>query len=754
MLPLLRLALIPGLILWLLNTTIAVAAILDEPGTASLYQRGDFEYAVLEWDQSVNDLASPADRLQSLMGKAEALRALGMYPQAATTLSDAMELASRMQDNAALAGVLNGLGSIALATNRQAEAKKHLDAALELAKKTARHDLLASILNNFGNLKSAQEQYQEALVTYELAAEHARQAGQPLLHAQALSNAARAAASANDFKRAHMHAKEAQGLASALKNSQDKAFLLLSLGQFYSRQSPPDSLPLAHQALSEALAVADAIGDARSRSRALGYLAQLYARQGRDEEALELGRRAIAALQQINAPEIAYRWYWQQGRLKKKQGKFDAAISDYRMAVYHLQSIRADMPVVSASGKSSFREVLGPLYFELADLLLQRAAAATDQELKQSLLKEARNTIELSKAAELQDYFQDRCVAAQQQSKAGKTTVIGAGVAVIYPILLPDRLELLVDFSDGIVQFTSPVSSSRAVETIRHFRAKLEKRTTREYLPYGQELYDWLIRPLEKEFAARDVKTLIFVPDGALRTIPMAALHDGKEFLVARYAIATTPSLALTDTQSESAAKSPRALLNGLTQAVQGFSDLPNVAAELQTIGQLYSNKTLKDQDYVVDNIEQELDQTPYSVVHIASHGQFQSDVRESFLLAYDGKLTMDNLEKLISPSRYRDQPISLLTLSACQTAAGDDRAALGLAGVAVKAGARSALASLWFINDQSASMLVSEFYRQLHEPGMTKANALQNAQLKLQTDKRFSHPSYWSPFLLIGNWL
>jgi CHAT domain-containing protein len=187
---------------------------------------------------------------------------------------------------------------------------------------------------------------------------------------------------------------------------------------------------------------------------------------------------------------------------------------------------------------------------------------------------------------------------------------------------------------------------------------------------------------------------------------------------------------------------------------VQGFSELPNVAAELQAVGQLYRGKVLKDQEYVVDKVEAELGLAPYSVVHIASHGQFESDVRQTFLLAYDGKLTMDGLEKLISPSRYRDQPISLLTLSACQTAAGDDRAALGLAGVAVKAGASSALASLWFINDQSASMLVAEFYTQLRQPGMSKADALRNAQLRMLADKRFSHPSYWSPFLLIGNWL
>lgn len=753
MLPLSRLATTPGLILALLASTTTVAAMRDEPDATGLYQRGNFELAARQWDRTAGSERGPAARLPALMGKGEALRALGRHPEAEAVLDEALGLAAGLKDSAAQAAILNGLGNIALATSRQPVAEKHLTAALELAQKAERPDLLAAIHNNLGNLKSAREQHQDALAAYRLAAGFGQQSGQNLLQAQALGNAARVAAVTGDGKGASALAQDARRLAASLEDSHGKAFLLLSLGQFHARQSGVDSPRLAHQTLNEALRVADAIGDARARSYALGYLAHLYEHQGRDADAQELDRRAIAALQQVNAPEIAYRWYWQLGRLKNRQRDFDGAIADYRLAVHHLQSIRADLPVMGASGQSSFREVLGPLYFELADLLLQRAAATTDKGAKQGLLREARNTIELSKAAELQDYFQDSCVAAQQ-SRLEQAAGIGAGVAVIYPILLPDRLELLVDFADGMRQVTAPIPSAQVIETVRNFRAKLEKRTTREYLPLAQQLYGWLMHPLEGELAAHGAKTLVFVPDGALRTIPMTALHDGKQFLVARYAVATTPSLALTDTKAIPAAKSPRALLNGLTQAVQGFSDLPNVEAELQAVGLLYRGKTLKDQEYVVNNIETELDKTPYNVVHIASHGQFQSDVRQTFLLAYDGKLTMDNLEKLISPSRYRDQPISLLTLSACQTAAGDDRAALGLAGVAVKAGARSALASLWFINDQSASMLVSEFYAQMQQPGMSKAGALQNAQLKMLADKRFSHPSYWSPFLLIGNWL
>jgi len=129
--------------------------------------------------------------------------------------------------------------------------------------------------------------------------------------------------------------------------------------------------------------------------------------------------------------------------------------------------------------------------------------------------------------------------------------------------------------------------------------------------------------------------------------------------------------------------------------------------------------------------------------------------VRNTFVLTHDTKLTLNILESLIRPSQYRGQPVELLVLSACQTAAGDDRAALGLAGVAVKAGARSALASLWFVNDQSTSALVAEVHRQLQSsPTISKAHALQAAQIKLLNDRRYHHPCYWSPFLIIGNWL
>jgi CHAT domain-containing protein len=141
-------------------------------------------------------------------------------------------------------------------------------------------------------------------------------------------------------------------------------------------------------------------------------------------------------------------------------------------------------------------------------------------------------------------------------------------------------------------------------------------------------------------------------------------------------------------------------------------------------------------------------------MVHIASHGHFAAEVEQSFLLTAQGKLTLERLGQIIGRLRFRDQPLELLTLSACETARGDDRAALGLAGVAIKAGARSALATLWLVADDAAAILMTEFYRHLQVPGMSRARALQQAQILLLKHAQYADPFFWAPFLLINNWL
>jgi CHAT domain-containing protein len=378
---------------------------------------------------------------------------------------------------------------------------------------------------------------------------------------------------------------------------------------------------------------------------------------------------------------------------------------------------------------------------------LSTDAKATDQ-----YLRYARDAIEAYKAAELRDYFRDQCVDTLQ-AKLTKLDTISSTTAVIYPIIFADRTELLASFGSGMFRYSVPISSETLTKEVRLFRRTVEKRTTLEYLPHSQQLYDWLIRPIESELIRHKIETLVFVPDGALRTIPFSALHDGQSFLIQRYAIAMTPGLYLTDPRPLNLEK-VRTLAGGLISSVQGFPSLPYVAEEMNSVRTLFQADQLINEEFRTGLLEQELRESRYGILHIATHGKFSTDADDSFLLTFDGKLTMDKLDQLIGLFRYRQDPLELLTLSACQTAVGDDRAALGLAGVAIKAGARSALATLWFINDEASSALISEFYRQLRDPSLSKAVALQRAQNKLLQDRLYDHPAYWSPFLLLNNWL
>jgi CHAT domain-containing protein len=504
--------------------------------------------------------------------------------------------------------------------------------------------------------------------------------------------------------------------------------------------------------LQEAITVAEEQGDKRTLSYAFGYLGHLYEAEFRMDEALQLTRRALFIAQSVDAPESLYRWQWQLGRQLAATGRLDEAIASYRQAATTLQPIRIEVMRAPSESPVAGQETMKPMYFELADLLLQRASLTEDGNAAEGYLLAARDAIEVYKTAELRDYFKDDCVDAVR-SRLTTLDRLSSDTAVIYPIMFSSRLELLMSLPTGLTRVSVPVTADRLTQEIREFRRLVEKRTTREYLPHAQQLYDWLVRPLEPHLSQPQITTLVFVPDSAIRTIPLAALHDGSSFLLNKFALAMTPGLTLTDPRPLNRDKL-RFLTAGLTKSVQGFPALPYVAEEMASIEHLYKGDQLINDAFRKPRLEQELRDGRYGVLHIGTHGKFSTDVNDSFLLTFDGKLTMQALDQLVGLFRFRQEPLELLTLSACQTGVGDDRAALGLAGVALKAGARSALATLWFINDEASATLISEFYRQLRNPALSKAVALQRAQLKLLSDRIYEHPAYWSPFLLLNNWL
>jgi CHAT domain-containing protein len=524
----------------------------------------------------------------------------------------------------------------------------------------------------------------------------------------------------------------------------ERARVWLHLGRSWVRLAAR-----AAASFERAEAAARSQGQARLRSYALGYRAEVYERAGRQDEALALYDAALRAALAGDAPDALYRWLWHMGRIERARGHDARALELYRRAAATLAELRQR----AARAAAGFEADAGvdALYFELVDLLLA-AAAPAGADARQALLRETLATLEARKAEELRDYFRDECLLAQRQASPDEIP----GAVVVYPVVLADRVELVVGGSGGLVSRVSRVSRATLEAEVDALRHQLTRRTTREYLTSAETLYDWLIRPIQAEIEARRPEALVFAPDGPLRTIPMAALHDREtqRFLIEMWPLAIVPSLSLTDPRPLPR-RGLRVLAAGLTEPVAGYPPLANVEPEIRALTAEFPGRTLLNGDFEADRFEEAVGSQPYGIVHVASHAEFLTDASQSFLLAWDGPLPMDRLAEVVAATRFRtQQPLELLTLSACETAAGDERAALGLAGIALRAGARSALATLWSVNDQSAAELVTGFYAQLGDPETSRARALQRAQLALLERRGTRHPAFWAPFVLISSWL
>ena len=528
-----------------------------------------------------------------------------------------------------------------------------------------------------------------------------------------------------------------------LPTSKDKAENLFSVGILYhaaQRQLglTPELRKNAFNAFVASQAIQSTQKDALLQSYLLGYIGQLYEDEGRYVEAMEYSRRAAFTAQSINAFESLFKWEWQIARLLKASNDNTAALDAYRQTVRSLNKVRLRLLL---GAKTNFQRYISPVYYQYVDLLLKQALSNSDSNIKNQLQQEAINVFEKYKIAEVENYFQSACIDSDQDNSS--VNDVDPFTAIIYPFVLDDRIELLVSIKGSLFQFTNPVKKTTIVETVKRFRKSIEAPGSgNNYEEDAKALYRWLVEPYVKLARDNNITNFMYVSDGPLRTIPMSALYDGTNFLIEKFTTTTTPSLSLTDIKKIKDTGG-KALLNGITKQIGDFPALPSVNTELQNIGTLFPAVTLKDEGFLTERVEQELSAGNYSIVHIATHGVFSSDYRNSFLLTFDDKLTMAELEKTIGLRKYTNQPLDLLVLSACQTALGDDMAALGLAGVAIKAGARSAVATLWYISDKATSQLVSEFYKQLQTGTVTKAQALQNAQLALINSGRYRNPYY-----------
>ncbi|MEQ9001888.1 MAG: CHAT domain-containing protein [Coleofasciculus sp. B1-GNL1-01] len=363
-------------------------------------------------------------------------------------------------------------------------------------------------------------------------------------------------------------------------------------------------------------------------------------------------------------------------------------------------------------------------------------------------------------------------------SFAPQTIATDEATNVPFPTPSPqDQLEILLVTAQGtpIRKKVEGVTREQVLKVANEFRLQVTNvRSQKGYIVPGQQLYNWLVKPLEDEFQGQGIENLIFLLDTNLRSVPVAALYDGEQFLIEKYSVGLMPSLSLTDTRYE-----PVTNMEVLAMGASQFTDkqpLPAVPVELSEITQdIWQGKSFLNESFTVNNLKQQQNRQPYGMIHLATHADFvPGEMSNSYIQFWDSKLRLNQLSEL----GLNKPTVELLVLSSCRTALGNEEAELGFAGLAVKAGVKSAVGSLWYVSDQGTLGLITEFYQQLKQAPI-KAEAMRQAQLamlngqvytqdgKLITtqdmislppelarlrNQTFEHPYYWSAFTMIGS--
>ena len=739
----------------------AIALISEQPAKLIVAQvlnnQGEFQFiqanpetALETWikaERVYREINNKIGEIGTQINHSRALQALGFYLRAKSTLEKVAILLNSQPDSQLKVTALLNLGNILRVVGDFTAAKKVLEQGLSVAQKLKYLPDIQIALFGLGNLAEAREQPQVALQFYQQASGE-----NSLVKLQAQVHQLELLVQLDRLADARSLLTKIQTQLANLPPSQTTIYAQIDLAESIVKLSP-DQVPNAAKILANAANGAKNLGNIRAESYALGRLGGLYEQTQQWDEAKNLTQQALILSQQIRAPEIVYLWQWQTGRILNQTGDKNKAIAVYTDAVNTLQSLRQDLAAINQEVQFSFRESVEPVYRELVDLLLQNNP-------NQQQLQQARLTIEALQLAEIANFFREACLDVQSR----QIDQIDATAAVIYPIILSDtadatlrdRIAVILSLPGQQLRYYSTTLPKQQVETVISQMRQSMRRTAfaQERLTLAQQIYGWLIKPAVADLTNKNIQTLVFVLDGALRNIPMAALHDGEKYLIEQYRVAIAPGLQLLNSNPMGRDRF-KALLGGLTEGTEEFSPLPGVKAEVTEIGETLPATILLDRQFTTNALQTKIKTLPFSIMHLATHGQFSSKAEETFILTWDGRIDVKELSTLLTNRELTNSPpIELLVLSACQTAKGDNRAALGLAGVAVRSGASSTLASLWMVSDKSTAEFMVQFYQELLKPGVTKAEAVRRAQLHLLKQPEFNHPYFWASFILVGSWL
>ncbi|OCQ98950.1 hypothetical protein BCD64_23205 [Nostoc sp. MBR 210] len=730
--------------------------------------KGKPEVALISWQQTeqiYQQTNNYGGVVRSQINQAQAWRTQGFYRRAIKMLEVVNQQLQSQPDSLEKAVGLRSLGNALLISGSLEKSQEVLEQSLAAAQRLKSNDDMAASLLSLGNNARKQEKNPDAIAYYQQAI---KLSTSPLTKVSAQLNYLSFLIEDQKLTEAVAILPEIQSQLNQLPPSRKAIYSQINYAQSLiklgtanrQKQSNLDSqlpdMPKIAQILANTVKQSQSLGDRRAEANALLSLGNLYEQTQQWSEAQSLTQQGLILAQGSIIPDIAYRLQWQLGRLLWQQKNFTGAIAAYDAAVDTIKSIRSDLATINQDIQFNFRESVEPLYRQSVELLLQFQAGQQNEKI----LDQARQRIEALQLAEIDNFFQEACLEGKDIVLDQVVDIENPTTAIFYPIILPQQLQVIVKLPNQTLKLYSKNIPQADVETIvTNLRKALVNPTaTNAVKTQSQIIYNWLVKPVDSELSAKKVDTLVFVLDGVLRNIPMASLYDGEKFLIEKYAIALSVGLQLQNPQPI-VQQQLKALAAGLTQPPPDFPNLaplPAIHMEVNSIASAgIATTNLIDQQFTSKALEKAVNSVPFNIVHLATHGQFSSSADKTFILAADGPINVKQFDSLL---RNRDETqtlaVELLVLSACQTATGDKRAALGLAGTAIRAGARSTLASLWQIDDESTALFVGEFYQELKKGNISKAQALRLAQLKILQHPNYKAPSFWSAYVLIGNWL
>lgn len=479
----------------------------------------------------------------------------------------------------------------------------------------------------------------------------------------------------------------------------------------------------------------------QERSACFGQKGLIFLKSGNYPEAANAFRQAIyQSARQLHAPNL-FLWQWHLGQTLNRQNKPKEAIQAYRHTIDQLNQMRAvNFPKNDVNRQ--FHDQTVTIYHELAELLINQLNELT-ADAQQIVLQELTQLIEAMKINEVKNYFQDDCVIEQQSRTRTLQEIIQPGTALIYTLAMEETLAVILYTDHRYKIHLTPITFAKLHHKITTLRILSQTKSV-NIRQAAQALYQLILQPVAPQL--KTVNHLVFIPDTPLQNLPWGALNDGSAFLAENYAISASTGLSL----NAPAKLDP----SGIRLLTAGVTDqLPYVKKELTEIAKIFAGKAVLDADFTQKALKFELRNQFYRIIHLATHADFTAGANRNYLMTGSGPMNMKQLEDWLKLSSLRENGIELLTLSACKTASGDLVNNMGLAGTAIRSGARSVLASLWQVDDRATALLMTEFYQNI-KSGDSKATALQKAQLSLINHPDYNSPYYWAPFILIGNWL